>query len=77
MKKCKKMGLGGHGSPEYIKQSIWRGCPEATDAPDTIFRPKMMKKVVSRLSKNSEKTNARRRFVHFCGLKKSSKTDAM
>ena len=40
------MGLGGHGSPEYIKQSIWRGCPEATDAPDTICRPKMIKKVV-------------------------------
>ena len=64
-------------SPSGTKQSIWRGCPEATDAPDTICRPKMIKKVVSRLYKSSEKTNARRRIMHFCGSKKSSKTDAM
>ena len=67
LEKCKKMSLAGHGSPEYRKQSIWRGCPAATDAPDTIFRPKIIKHVVSRLSESSEKTNARRRILQWSG----------
>ena len=67
------MPLGGNGSPECRKQSIWRGCPTATDRPETIFEPKMIKKVDSRRSKNSEKTNARRRILHLSGLKNSIK----
>ena len=57
------MPLGGNGSPECRKQSIWRGCPTATDGQETIFGPKMTKNVDSRRSKNSEKTNARRRIL--------------
>ena len=67
------MPLGGNGSPECRKQSIWRGCPTATDRPETIFGPKMIKKVDSRRSKNNEKTNARRRILHLSGLKNSIK----
>ena len=45
MQKYQKMLLGGNGSTEYRKQSTRRGCPTATDAPDTIFRVKMIKNV--------------------------------
>ena len=61
--KCQKMHLSGNGSPEYRKQSTRRGCPTATDAPDMIYKPKLMKHVDFWRSKNSEKTNARRRSL--------------
>ena len=67
------MPLGGNGSPECRKQSIWRGCPTATDRPETIFGPRMIKNVDSRRSKNNEKTNARRRILHLSGFKNSIK----
>ena len=73
MQKCPKMHLNGNGSPKYRKQSTRRGCPTATDRPETISGPKMIKNVDSRRSKNSEKTNARRRILHLSGLKNSIK----
>ena len=71
LEKCEKMHLNGNGSPKYRKQSTRRGCPTATDAPDTIFKTKLMKNVDSWRSENSEKTNARRRVLQKYGLKTS------
>ena len=69
VQKCQKMLLDGNGSPEYRKQSTRRGCPTATDARETIFGPKMIKNDDFWRSENSEKTNARRRFLQYGGLK--------
>ena len=60
---CPKIHLARNGSPKYRKQSTWRGCPTATDAPDLIFRQKLMKIVDFWRSIISEKTNARRRIL--------------
>ena len=65
MQKCEKMLLGGNGSPTYRKQSIWRGCPTAADAPNTIFRRIMMKHFDSWRSENNKKKN----IVKICVLK--------
>ena len=57
------MPLGGNGSPECRKQSIWRGCPTATDRPETIFGPKMIKNVDSRRSKNRKNQCEKKNFA--------------
>ena len=64
------MHLAGNGSPECRKQSTWRGGPTATNAPDMIFRPKMMKNVDLMRSKNIRKTYARIRILQKNGKKK-------
>ena len=61
--KCPKIHLARNGSPKYRKQSTWRGCPTATDAPDMIFKQKLMKNVDFWRSLISEKTNERRRIL--------------
>ena len=61
-----KMHLGGNGSAKYRKQNIWRVCLAATDAPNKIFRPNLIKIVDSLRSKNKKKlkkTNARRNIL--------------
>ena len=46
-----KMDLGGNGSPNGRKQSIWRGHLTATGPPKRIFRPKRTKHVICKFEK--------------------------